>query len=189
VEAFVRHKHLIAVISSGAGLSACRTIVRSRETCWLISAARVKWTGCGAYPMFTRVALTFCFLLALPHTKAVAQVTPSTNLGCTVIASGGMSCNGIGVPPKKARTADNKHPDLSVTHFIIEPGAALDRPTNSCDVLILGIAGGELVNERPPAKYLSLAPDSVILLPKGRPFRLRNTSPKDVELRLIEIEE
>ena len=113
-----------------------------------------------------------------------AQVTSSANLGCTVLAPRGMSCNGIGVPDtEKAKNL----PKLFVTHFTIEPGAAKEEPNSSSDCLIIGINGGDLVNEKPPFLHVSLEKDAVTLMPKEQPFRLRNKGSQDVEFRLLEI--
>ena len=130
--------------------------------------------------------LVLSFLVLCGHLTAAAQVTSSANLGCTVTSSGGMACNGIGETPKK--DCEKNVPKLFVTHFMVEPGAVLDQAENSCcDALIIGINGGDLVNERPPLMYVSLSRDSVTLLPRGEPYLLRNKSSDTVELRLIEI--
>jgi hypothetical protein len=113
-----------------------------------------------------------------------AQVTSSANLGCTVVAPRGMSCNGIGVPETEK---GKKFPKLFVTHFTIEPGAAVEEPSASSDCLIIGINGGDLVNEKPPFLHVSLEKDAVTLMPKEQPFRLRNKGSQDVEFRLLEI--
>jgi len=82
-----------------------------------------------------------------------------------------MACNGIGVPD----TDKGKNlPTLTVTHFTVEPGAAIEQPTPSRDCLIIGINGGGLVNEKLPLLHVSLEKDVVTLMPKEQPFRLRN---------------
>ena len=113
-----------------------------------------------------------------------AQVTSSANLGCTALASRGMSCNGIGVPDTEKET---NLPKLFVTHFTIAPGATVDEPSSSADCLIIGINGGDLVNEKTPFLHVSLEKDAVTLMPKEQAFRLRNKGSQDVELRLLEI--
>jgi len=138
--------------------------------------------------MFARYPLILLLMLPLPS-YTIAQVASSANLACTVTASGGMGCNGIvsGDLARKSAT-DKGQPELSVTSFTLEPGAALDQTASPCcDAIILGIAGGELVNEKLPSRYVSLTPDSVTLLPKGEAFLLRNKGSQSVELRLIEI--
>jgi len=107
------------------------------------------------------------------------------NMGCTVTAAGGMACNGIGAP--ETSEEKNKAPRLFVTHFALEPGAALDQPSSSSDCLIMGINGGDLLNERWPRLHVSLEKDSVTLMPREKPFRLRNKGSENVEFRLIEI--
>jgi hypothetical protein len=116
---------------------------------------------------------------------AVAQITSSESLGCTVVPGGGMACNGIGVPFTKHQKP--KLPRLSITHFTFEPEAVIDRVASSSDSLIVGINGGDLLNEKPPGRHISLEKDFVTLMPKGEPFRLRNTGTERVEFRLIEI--
>ena len=139
--------------------------------------------------MFARYPLTLLLLLPLAPSTTIAQVTSSASLACTVTASGGMACSGIvsGDLARKSAT-DKGQPELSVTYFIIEPGAALDQTARPCcDAIILGIAGGELVNEKLPGLYVSLTHDSVTSLPKGEAYPLRNKGSQNVELRLIEI--
>jgi hypothetical protein len=117
---------------------------------------------------------------------AIAQVTSPANMGCTLVASGGMACNGIGVPDTSE--AKKKSPRLFVTDFILEPGAAWDQPSSSSDCLIVGIKGGDLLNEKLPLLHVSLEKDSVTLMPRETPFRLRNNGSQNVEFRLIEIQ-
>ena len=116
---------------------------------------------------------------------ATAQVTSSLNQGCTVVAAGGMACNGLGVPETNQEL--KKLPRLFVTHFILQPGAALDQPSSSSDCLLVGGNGGDLLNEKAPFLHVSLERDSVTLMPREQPFRLRNKSAGNVEFRLIEI--
>lgn len=113
---------------------------------------------------------------------APAQVSSSGNLSCTLVAAGGMACNGIGGPDR-----DEKLPKLYVTYFIVERGAALDSPSSSSDCLIMGISGGDLLNEKAPFLHVSLEKDNVTLMPKEQPFRLRNKGSDNVEFRMIEI--
>ena len=70
-----------------------------------------------------------------------AQVSPSGNMVCTVIGTGGMSCNGPGpIPVRNDR--ERKSPQLLDRLFIVKPGAALNQPNPSADCLIVGIARG-----------------------------------------------
>jgi hypothetical protein len=130
--------------------------------------------------MRTMVAVVILFCPAI----ATAQVTSSANSGCTVGAAGGMACNGIGVPENQE---GKKLPKLFVAHFILQPGAALDQPSPSSDCLIVGVSSGDLLNEKAPFLHVSLERDSVTLMPREQPFRLRNKSADNVEFRLIEI--
>jgi len=97
-----------------------------------------------------------------------------------------MSCNGIVSPETKEE--GKKLPKLFITDFILEPGAALDQPSSSSDCLLVGINGGDLVNENAPFLHVSLEKDSVTLMPREQPFRLRNKGSDTVEFRLIEIQ-
>ena|SRR5579864_4783049 len=115
---------------------------------------------------------------------ATAQVTSSANLGCTAVAPRGMACNGLSVPgTEKGKSL----PKLFVTHFTIEPGGAVEEPGSSSDCVIIGVNGGDLVNEKPPFLHVSLEKDTVTLMPKEQPFRLRNKGSENVEFRLLEI--
>src|SRR6202051_492923 len=102
-------------------------------------------------------------LVLIGPLMTTAQVTSSANLGCTVLAPRGMSCNGIAVPDTEKGT---NLPKLSVTHFTIAPGAEVEEPSSSSDFLIIGINGGDLVNEKPPFRHVSLEKDAVTLMPK-----------------------
>ena len=117
--------------------------------------------------------------------SASAQVISSSNLGCTVVAPSGMSCNGIGIPETKS--AGKHTPKLYITNFVLEPGAVLEQPSSSSDCMLVGINGGDLVNEKTPFLHVSLEHDSVTLMPKEQPFRLRNKGSDKVEFRMIEI--
>jgi hypothetical protein len=125
-------------------------------------------------------------ILALLGSSSAAQVSSSSNLGCTVVAGRGMSCNGIGTPETKEEL-ERKLPKLSTTHYTLEPGGVLEFQNSTSDCLLIGIDGGDLVNDRAPFRHVSLSRDEVTLLPKELPFRLRNDSAKDVEFRMIEI--
>jgi hypothetical protein len=96
-----------------------------------------------------------------------------------------MSCNGIGDGNQEEN--EKKIPKLFVTHFLLEPGAAFEQPSSSSDCLIIGINGGDLPNEKLPLLHVSLEKDSVTLMPKEQPFRLRNKGADNIEFRLIEI--
>lgn len=127
------------------------------------------------------VAALFC------PAMTVAQIASSGNWGCTVTGSGeksGMGCDGLGVPPAKW---DKDRPTLLVTDMRFEAGASWDFPVASSDYVVLGISGGDLLNEEAPFGHISLDKGSVTLMPRGKPFRLRNDGSKTVEFRLIEI--
>lgn len=115
------------------------------------------------------------------------QVSPSGNMVCTVVGTGGLSCNGPG-PIATRNDREKKSPQLLDGLFIVKPGAALDQPNPFVDCRIVGIARGDLVNEKAPFLHVSLQKDSVTLMPKEQPFRLRNRGPMDVKFRLIQIQ-
>jgi hypothetical protein len=131
--------------------------------------------------MRTMIALVALFGPAI----AVAQVTSSENMGCTVI-QGGMSCNGLS--PGLDSFEGKKGPKLRIWNLKLEPGAAFVQPSALSDCVVLGINGGEVLNEKAPFLNVSLAKNSVILMPKELPFRLRNKGTESVELRVIEIQ-
>ena len=114
---------------------------------------------------------------------AMAQITSSENLGCTVMVGGATACNGIGSGPNDP----NNRASLFVTDMRLEAGASLDSPNVLSDYLILGIKGGDLLNEKTPFRHVSLDKDSVTLMRKGKRFRLRNSGSVTVEFRVIEI--
>lgn len=120
---------------------------------------------------------------------AVAQIALSSGLVCTVSVRGPMACSG---PPAIPTVPNNKAaetdlPRLVLTEIRLEPGAAWNMQSALSDYLIEGISGGTLVNEKTPFRYVSLAEGSVTLMPRGKPFRLRNKSAVTVEFRVIEI--
>jgi hypothetical protein len=123
-------------------------------------------------------------VIAYSSLSLSAQVISSGNFGCTVGPAGGMGmrCNGITSPNSRG-----KEPQLFVTHVVVETGAALNFPNSSSDYLIIGIRGGNLMNEKPPFRPVSLEKDVVTLMPRGQPFRLRNKAKDKVEFQLIEI--
>ena len=120
---------------------------------------------------------------------AVAQIAPSSGLVCTVSVQGPKACIGPPVIPKDPnnKAAETDLPRLVLTEIRLEAGAAWNIQSTLSDYLIEGINGGTLVNEKTPFRYVSLGKGSVTLLPRGKPFRLRNNSSVTVEFRVIEI--
>lgn len=96
-----------------------------------------------------------------------------------------MTCNGPGVPQTER---EKDRPRLIVTDMRLEAGASWNCPDAFSDYLVLGINGGDLINEKPPFLHVSLDEGSVTLLPSGRLFRLRNDGSKMVEFGVIEIQ-
>jgi hypothetical protein len=118
---------------------------------------------------------------------AMAQIGPSSGLGCTVTAARGMACNGPSAVPTVPKVGETDSPRLLITEMRLEVGAAFDIRDSLSDYLIEGIGEGALVNEKTPFRYVSLVKGSVTLMPRGKPFRLRNKSSVTVEFRVIEI--
>jgi hypothetical protein len=103
---------------------------------------------------------------------------------------GGVSCNGPGALPTapNSKVGETGHlPRVFVTMMRLEAGASWDTQNARSDYLIEGINEGVLVNEKTPFRYASLNNGSVTLMPRGKPFRLRNKSSVTVEFRVIEI--
>jgi len=118
---------------------------------------------------------------------AMAQIGPSSGLGCTVTAAGGMACTGPSAVPTVPRVGETDSPRLLITVMSLEAGAAFDIRDALSDYLIEGISEGALVNEKTPLRSVSLDKGSLTLMPRGKPFRLRNKSSVTVEFRVIEI--
>ena len=130
------------------------------------------------------------FAIAVLCFPVIAQVAPSSGMGCRVIANGGMTCNGPTAPPAGPNTkaGETDLPRLLLTEMRLEPGAAFDIRENArSDYLVEGVNEGSLVNEKTPFRFVSLNKGSVTLMPSGKPFRLRNKSSVTVEFRVIEI--
>ena len=96
---------------------------------------------------------------------AIAQIASSENLSCTVVAPNGMGCNGMGVPPANRNKGDEKdRPALLVTEMKLAPGAFFEFPNATSDFLVLGISGGDLLNEKTPFRHVSLERNWVSLM-------------------------
>jgi hypothetical protein len=125
-----------------------------------------------------------CLATLFSAAIAIAEVTSSANLGCTVAAPSAMACNGISVPGEKQE--GEEIPKLFITDVTVEPGAALEPPAHS-DCLLVGINGGDLLNEKPPFLHVDLGKESVTLMPREQPSRLCNKGSEKVDSRMIEI--
>lgn len=130
---------------------------------------------------------TFAIAVLCCPVIAMAQIGPSSGLGCRVIAAGGMTCNGPSAVPAVPKVGETDSPRLLITVMSLEAGAAFDVRDALSDYIIEGISEGALVNEKTPFRSLSLGKGSVTLMPRGKPFRLRNKSSVTVEFRVIEI--
>ncbi len=115
----------------------------------------------------------------------MAQITSSENSNCT-ISRAGMACRGSG-GGIQIKVEEQDRPTLYVSDMRLDAGASLDDPNALSDYLILGVNGGDLLNEKTPLRHVSLDKGSVTLMPRGKPFRLRNNGSDTVEFQLIEI--
>ena len=121
----------------------------------------------------------FCPVLAM------AQVPSSYNGSCVVSRDGAISCEGLGNKPDEA--GGDGHFKLWNILVTLAPGAAWERPNVIVESIILGIEGGNLINEMAPFRDVPLERNSVTLIQSGKPFRLRNDSSMAVTFRVIEI--
>jgi hypothetical protein len=133
-----------------------------------------------------RATVVTVILLLSASVTLPAQINSSANLGCTVTTGGGLGCGGIVNP--EPNNEEKKLPRLSVTRYNVGPGGELERPSSNTDFLIIGINGGDLLNEMPPFRHVSLDKDIVTLMPKEQAFRLRNKTGDNVEFEVIEIQ-
>ncbi|HTS04668.1 MAG TPA: hypothetical protein VMP68_03725 [Candidatus Eisenbacteria bacterium] len=89
---------------------------------------------------------------------------------------------------KSADTVADSRPKLLVTRYILAPGAPLNPPVEGTDVLIVGMNGGELVNEKKsPQNHVNVSSGLVMLMPKEEPYLLRNIGKENLELLMIEV--
>ena len=120
-------------------------------------------------------------LMVLCCPVALTAQVAATEAGCTVTL-GGMACNG----PQPAKTLDQKLPILMFLHIRLAPGASFNSWESEPDCLIFGVNGGILVNELAPFGEVSLEKNSVTLMPRELPYRLRNTTSGTIEFRIAE---
>lgn len=100
-----------------------------------------------------------------------------------------MTCNGPSTIPRNPndKVGEAQEPKLLITQMRLEAGAAFDVRDSLSDFIIEGISEGALVNEKTPFRHVDLGKGSVMLMPSGKQFRLRNKSAVAVEFRVIEI--
>ena len=124
---------------------------------------------------------------------AVAQIASSASYGCTIV-HGGMSCDGLVAPSRAPGAAKSpieeskKGPTLSILDIRLEPGASFKSTSFPGDCVLLGINGGDILNEMAPFRHVDLEKNAMTLMPREQPFMLRNESSKTVEFRVIEIQ-
>jgi hypothetical protein len=122
---------------------------------------------------------------------AIAQIAPSFHSGCTIGPQGGMTCSGLGPKPSAAESPNEegkRGPSVSNLYIRLEPEASFKSTSFPGDCVLLGINAGDLLNEKAPFGHVYLDKNSVTLMPKEQPFRLRNHSSKTVEFQVIEIQ-
>jgi mannose-6-phosphate isomerase-like protein (cupin superfamily) len=159
-----------------------------------------------------RYITAFCVFVLLSSHGIEAQVLPSSSGGCSISASGLVSCEWLSavtdtslkpdhsrssegrITSRKAamtKTADtvaDSRPKLLVTRYILAPGAPLNPPVEGTDVLIVVMNGGELVNEKKsPKNHVNVSSGLVMLMPKEDPYLLRNIGKENLELLMIEV--
>jgi len=143
-----------------------------------------------------RYLLMFCLFALLSSPFAKGQVLPTSDGSCRVAASGLEGCDwwaGIGDRKLTARNSTGLPADsrsaLFVTRFTLAPGAPLDSQSIVGGVvLIVGKNKGEVINEKmSPPKHIPIYDGSVMLMPKGEPYLLRNIGKESVELLVIEL--
>jgi hypothetical protein len=77
---------------------------------------------------------------------------------------------------------------LFVTRFVLAPGAPLNPPIEGCEVLIVGMNNGEVVNEKKlPQSRVRVTNGLAMLMPKEEPYLLRNIGKQSLELFVIEV--
>lgn len=138
--------------------------------------------------------LQVVFLLALctPFT-ATAQVSPSSNGSCSVNAAGLEDCDWLSAytlrrDKKTEKKTENRETKLFVTHYTLAPGAPLRKPVSDYDNVMVGMNGGELVNDtKSPPNQWNVTNGAVVLMPEEEDYLLRNIGKQNLELLVIEI--
>ena len=116
-----------------------------------------------------------------------AQIGPASSGSCSVAPSGAEGCSWWSGLPARAGSEIRKSP-LFVTQYRLAPGAPLREPVPGYDNLIVGKTSGILLNEsKTPAVRVQVFNGSVVLIPKGETYLLRNIGEDYVDLLVIEI--
>ena len=159
-----------------------------------------------------RYITALCVFVLLSSRRIEAQVLPTSSGGCSISASGLVSCEWLSaitdtsLKPGHSRNSEGRItsrqaamtktadavadscPKLLVTRYILAPGAPLNPPVERTDVLIVGMNGGELVNEKKSLQnYVNVSSGLVMLMPKEEPYLLRNIGKENLELLVIEV--
>lgn len=137
--------------------------------------------------------LRLLLLVSIATLGATAQVQPISNGSCRVNASGLTACDWMSAytSPAATKTTSSvaeKRPKPLVTRFVLSPGAPLNSLVEGSEVLIVGMNSGEVVNEKnSPLSHVNVSNGSVMLMPKGEPYLLRNVGGQTLELLVIEV--
>jgi len=140
-----------------------------------------------------RYVSAFCLFVFLSGLAAVAQVLPASNGSCSVTASGLESCDWMsGVRRRrtsaKTHLVEDERAVLFVTRYILAPGAPLNPPIEGTEVLLVGMGDGELLNEKKATQsHINVFDGLVMLMPKKKPYLLRNIGKQSLTLLLIEV--
>lgn len=136
-----------------------------------------------------------CLFALVGGLPATAQVVPTSNGSC-VVAPSGEGCNWVSaIKLRKAETsktadvAETSRSALFVTLFKLAPDAPLDsRAIVGREVLIIGRSNGEVIDEKKsPPNQINVYDGSVMLMPEGEPYLLRNIGKDYVDLLVIEV--
>lgn len=143
-----------------------------------------------------RCAMTFCLFVLLGSHNTSAQVLPASSGGCAISSSGLLDCDWTSAitlrwktdMKKTADTSANERSKLFITRCMLAPGAPLSPLVKGHDVLIVGMNGGEFVNEnRSPPSHVDVLPGLVMLMPGKKPYLLKNVGEQNLDLLLIEV--
>jgi hypothetical protein len=167
---------------------------------WKVSNKRVHFSFVGISEEAPRgdamrCAPVLCLFVLLIGFTTSAQILPTSNGSCAVSASGLMDCDWMSAvnlrragTSKVTDTADDERSKLFVTRFVLAPGAPLNPLVEGCDVFIVGMNIGELLNEKKsPQSPVNVTNGLVMLVPKEELYLLRNIGKQNLDLVVIEV--
>ena len=125
-----------------------------------------------------------------------AQVMPKSDGGCSVSATGLMSCSWLSAVTDCARapnlceggTIPPRESGLYVSRFSLADDAPLTLPLAPYDAIVVSLDEGTLLNESagPPGVRINAYKGSVLLVRKDDHIRLRNKSGHELKVVVIE---